>query len=396
MLSAPQRQRSLELVQQLMEIAGPSGHEQEVARFIRRHLAAAGVSPEQMVHDSAHRRCPVAESETGNLIVKLPGTHPAPRRLLMAHMDTVPICVGARPLVQDDVIVPQGPNTGLGADDRAGVAVVLFTALELLQNGLPHAPLTLLFTVQEEIGLQGARHLDPGLLDQPALAFNWDGGDPAKLTIGAIGGYRMTIDIRGKASHAGVAPEKGVSAVTAAGLAIARLHEAGLLGKIEQGSLQGTSNIGVIQGGTATNVVTDHVRLTAEVRSHQVETIDALVDHFQQAFTHAAQQVRSSDGDKASIEFEGDLNYQPFQMPIDSPSVQEAERVLTRLQLAPVHAVANGGLDANWMFRHGIPTVSLGCGQRNQHTTNEQLDIGQFHTACEIALRLAGGRQETS
>lgn len=389
MLSDSQKSRALDLVQALMAIPGASGNEDAVATFIRDELLKAGLPADCVMHDDAHLRCPLPKSTTGNLIVKLPGTQDRPHRLLMAHMDTVPICVGARPVLQGDRIVPQDKHTGLGADDRAGVATVLFAATELLSSGLDHGPLTLLFTVQEEIGLQGARNLELSKLGKPSLAFNWDGGNPAKLTIGAIGGYRMTIDVRGIASHAGVAPERGASAITAAGLAISKLHAAGLLGKIEHGTLHGTSNIGVIEGGNATNVVADHVQLRAEVRSHDKSTIDALVQKFEAAFTEAANEITNVDGQTASVTFDGDLNYEPFKMSADNPSVQMASHVLTQMGMEPVNAIANGGLDANWLFRHGIPAVSLGCGQHNQHMTSEMLDVSQFHTACEVALRIA-------
>lgn len=395
MLTASQKDRALQLVQDLMAIPGTSGEEAEVAARVRSELQSVGVPEDAITHDTAHSRCPIAHSTTGNLIVTLPGTQPGPRRLMMAHMDTVPICIGARPKIQKGTLVPEDAHTGLGADDRAGVATVLFAATEILAQQLPHGPLTLLFTVQEEIGLQGARYLEVEKLGNPSLAFNWDGGDPAKLTIGAIGGYRMTIDIRGVASHAGVAPEKGVSAITVAGIAIHDLHTQGLLGKISQGDHSGTSNIGVIQGGNATNVVADHVQLRAEVRSHDEATIEFLVERFQDAFRNAANQVVNTANQMADIEFEGDLNYRPFAMGVDTPSVQAGQEVLSGLGLSPVHAIANGGLDANWLFLHGIPTVSLGCGQKNQHMTSEMLDIEQFHTACEVALQIASGKGST-
>jgi len=343
MLSDSQKERALRLVQDLMAIPGASGDEAQVAAKIRDELLAVGVPGVAISHDTAHQRCPIPSSTTGNLIVSLPGNRPGARRMLMAHMDTVPICVGARPQLQAGMLVSQDAQTGLGADDRAGVATVLFAATELLAQNVPHGPLTLLFTVQEEIGLQGARHLEVDKLGNPELAFNWDGGNPAKLTIGAIGGYRMTIDIRGLASHAGVAPEKGISAITVAGIAINDLHQQGLLGKISQNNLEGTSNIGVIQGGNATNVVADHVQLRAEVRSHNEATIEVLVKRFHQAFRQAATGVRNSSDQVATVEINGDLNYQPFAMSAEEPSVQVASDVLTQLEMKPMHAIANGG-----------------------------------------------------
>ena len=125
--------------------------------------------------------------------------------------------------------MPADKHTALGADDRTGTAVLLVTALEILRRKLPHPPLTLLWTVQEELGLQGARFARLGMLGKPRMAFNFDGGSSEKLTIGATGGYRMDIRISGIASHAGVTPQKGVSAITIASLAIAGIPIASVL-----------------------------------------------------------------------------------------------------------------------------------------------------------------------
>ncbi|MEX0794973.1 MAG: M20/M25/M40 family metallo-hydrolase [Pirellulaceae bacterium] len=343
--------------------------------------------------DDAFRRCPIPTSKTGNLIIDLPGTIDGPRRMLMCHLDTVPICRGTIPKVRGGEIYSANPNTGLGADNRAGVAVVLSTALTLLRERVPHPPITLLFTVQEEIGLQGARAINPALLGEPALAFNWDGGDPFKVTVGAIGGYRMNVQIRGIASHAGVAPERGVSAIAIAGLAIAKLHQGKWLGKIKKRDFIGTSNIGVIQGGNATNVVTDSVHIRAEVRSHQLATIKELAQRFEAEFQAAAANVTNNEGISGKVEVNGNLEYEPFALTTEDPSWQAVNRVMEQLGHSPQVAIANGGLDANWMFRHGIPTVSLGCGQRNQHMTSERLVLDEYYQACEIALRLATLRE---
>ncbi len=142
------------------------------------------------------------------------------------------------------------------------------TALAILRHHLPHPPLTFFWPIQEEIGLYGARHADVKLLGNPKLAFNWDGGTAEKLSVGATGGYRMEIEVEGLASHAGSAPELGVSAIAIASLAISRLHEEGWHGQIVKGKRRGTSNVGVIRGGEATNVVTERVQLKAEARSH--------------------------------------------------------------------------------------------------------------------------------
>ena len=123
--------------------------------------------------------------------------------MLLAHMDTVPLCLGSKPVVKGQFVHSVARGSGLGADDRAGCAVVLTAALEILRQRLPHPPLVFFWPVQEEVGLYGARHANLALMARPKLAFNWDGGPAEKLTIGATGAYRMQITIRGLASHAG-------------------------------------------------------------------------------------------------------------------------------------------------------------------------------------------------
>ena len=176
--AGPDLARAQKLVLELMAIPGKSGEEAEVAQFIRQKLLAAGARPADIKTDDANKSTPL-KGNTGNLILKLPGTvKRAPRRMLSAHMDTVPICVGCQPVVQGEFVRSANPATGLGGDDRAGAATILTAALEILERKLPHPPLTFCWFIQEEIGLQGARHLQHSLLGKPAMAFNWDGGSP--------------------------------------------------------------------------------------------------------------------------------------------------------------------------------------------------------------------------
>jgi tripeptide aminopeptidase len=373
---------------ELMPIAGRSGEEGQVADFVRRKLVQAGAAQSALATDSAHRRTP-GGGQVGNLILKLPGTVRGPRRMLSAHLDTVPICLGSQPQRNGDLIRSANPNTGLGADDRAGVAVVLNTALEILEQRLPHPPLTFCWFVQEETGLHGSRCLTKSLLGKPAMAFNWDGGSPAKLTVGATGGYRLAIDIRGLASHAGNSPEWGVSAIAIAALAIADLHRGGWHGDVRKGRQRGTSNVGVIQGGDATNVVTDRVRIRAEARSHQSRFRQRIVAQIEKAFQAAAAEVKNAAGATGSVQIDGRLDYESYRLSDKEPCVRMAAEAVRAAGREPELAVTNGGLDANWLVRHGIPTVSLGCGQLHPHMTSEALLVPDFEDACRIALRLA-------
>lgn len=384
----PNLSRAFELVMQLMAIPGKTGQEQEVADCITKHLRDAGAPDSAIKTDNAHRRTPVP-GQLGNLALRLPGTTRAPRRLLSAHLDTVPICVGSQPVRKGNLVRSSNPKSGLGADNRAGCAVLLTAAIEILTRDLPHPPLTFCWFVQEETGLNGSRHLTKNLLANPKLAFNFDGGAPTKLTIGATGGYRMLIEIEGIASHAGGAPEAGVSAIAIASLAIADLQRNGWHGDINKDGKHGTSNVGYIFGGEATNVVTDHVALKAEARSHDPKFRKRIIREMEQAFQRAAKEVRNIDGVCGKVNIMGHLDYESFRLKTTEPCVEVAGQAIRSIGQEPQHAIANGGVDANWLTAHGIPAVTLGCGQKNQHMVSELLNVDEFESACRIGLRLA-------
>jgi tripeptide aminopeptidase len=378
------------IVLDLLSVPGVSGQEKAVAERIVKWLRGAGCPAAAIAFDKAHEKTPL-KGDCGNLIVQLPGTLPGPRRLLMAHMDTVPVCVGAKPVVAGKYVKSADPKTGLGGDDRAGVAVVLATALEVLRRKLPHPPLTFLFAIQEEVGLYGARFVKAADLGRPKLAFNFDGGAVEKVTVGATGGYRMDVTIEGIPAHAGVAPEKGVSAIAIAALAIADLVDQGLHGLVEKDGKRGTTNVGVIRAGAATNVVAESAALRAEARSHDPRFRERMVKAIEKAFTDAAKKVRSVDGRTGKVSFSGQLDYEAFRLEADEPCVVAAQAAVRAIGLVPRLEVSNGGLDANWMFANGVPTVTLGCGQMEIHTTNERLDLAAFEHACRAALLLATG-----
>lgn len=385
-MKSAEKKAAIELVMRLMAIPGKSCEESSIARAVMEELLAMGVPRTAMSFDTAHQSTPQS-GQVGNLIVKLPGRRDLPRMMLAAHLDTVPICVGCIPQRKGPVIVSANPKSGLGGDDRAGVAAVL-TALKGVLNFPNRPPITACFFVQEEIGLQGSRHVSINKLGHPSFALNFDGGNPYKLTLGATGGERMKIRLHGVPAHAGLAPEQGASAIQAAGLAIASLHRAKWLGAVRRGRRVGTSNIGVIQGGNATNVITEFVELAAEARSHDRSMRTEIADAIESAFQRAAGQVTTNSGVPVRAEVERHVDYESFRLPEDSPAVQITQQAIRSLGLDPELGVTNGGVDANWLVLHGIPTVTLGCGQRHVHTSNEQLDIADFLAACEIAQRV--------
>ncbi len=384
--------QAIERVLQLISIPGGSGHEASVAKFLNEQLVVAGVPESAIQTDTAHRRSP-AGGDTGNLIVRLKGTRKGPRRLLMAHMDTVPLAVGCVPVRDGDWIRPRSAATALGGDNRGGCAAILTAVLEILKQKLDYPPLTLLFTVQEETGLRGARFLVPSKLGKPELCFNWDGRQPASLINGAVGASNLLITINGIASHAGVHPEQGVNAAVAASMAIADLQENGWHGLVIKGRKRGTSNIGIVNGGDATNVVMPQITVQAEARSHDSTFRQRIVDEFRKAFEKAVRRLSATDGRTGSLSFVDDVRYSAFRLDPASPVIQAAASAANRLGIPHEVRVSDGGLDANWMAEHGFPAVTMGCGQHKIHTVDERLFIPEYLQACQMALVLATGSE---
>jgi tripeptide aminopeptidase len=371
---------------QLLEIPGPTGEEGAVADHVVHAALEAGVPAGCIRRDDAASRIPLP-CQCGNLIIVLPGTAPGPRRLLSAHLDTVPLARGARPVIEGERIVPAGP-TALGGDDRTGVAALLTALCELRRSGAPHPPLTFLFSVREESGLRGAAAVRPEDLAHPEMGFNFDGGSPEEVTIGATGAVRLDIEVRGIAAHAGVHPERGVSAIAIFAAAAARLERGGWLGLVQKPEGAGTSNIGVVQGGDATNVVTDWVHARAEARSHDPVFLRRLVEEYRRAFAEEASVPRSESGAGGEATLDTEESYASFRLSGDHPAVLAASDAIRAIGLAPRTRISNGGLDANQLTAKGIPTATLGCGQHEIHTVKEYVLIPEYLSACRIASQL--------
>jgi tripeptide aminopeptidase len=379
-------------VMKLMSIPGASGRERAAVEWVRAQLIKAGVKKSQISVDKAAKKSPFmsGRGNVGNLILKMPGALPGPRRLLMAHIDTVPLCEGSRPVRKGNRVRSAKKTTALGSDDRAGCSVILTAALEIMKHKLPHPPLTFMWTAQEEVGLYGARFCSLGKLGNPKLAFSWDGGMPDKLVIGATGGYSMSVIIHGVASHAGGSPEQGVSAAAILGLATADLQENGWHGLVMKNGVRGSSNIGVVKGGDATNVVMDRLVVEAEARAHDGKLRRRIVAAYRKAFETAARKVKSSLGKPGRIDFKATLKYEAFRLNAKEPCVIEARGATRRVVgVEPELTVINGGLDANWMSARGLPTVTLGVGMTDAHKVNETLYVREHLDACRVALLLA-------
>jgi tripeptide aminopeptidase len=392
----PDKSFATDLLMRFLAVEGVTGQEKNIGREITAALKEVGVSPRHIKHDDANERIPLP-TQTGNLIAELPGTVDGPRLLFMTHMDTVPLCAGAVPVKKGNRIVPKG-TTALGGDNRTGCAVLVNLAATLIKEKLPHPPLTLLFTVREESGLFGARYIDPAVLKNPVMAFNFDGRSASDITIGAVGADRWEVDIHGKASHAGVYPDRGISATMIAALAMAEVYRGGWFGKVVKEGRAGTSNVGPFgdangkAAGEATNVVTDFVHIKGESRSHDTKFFREITNAYKDAFAKAVGQVTDHEGKTGKVKFTTRTDYYPFRIKDSAPVVLRAKEAVKAIGRAPSTKVTNGGLDANWMVKHGIPTVTFGAGQNDIHTVNEWVDVPEFLEGCRLAVELASPR----
>ncbi len=389
-------QAAISRLMRFLAVEGVTGREKKIGLEIMAALKEVGVPAKAMRLDDANTRIPLP-TETGNLIVDLAGRGKLgnqDRLLFMTHMDTVPLCAGAKPKRQGRKIVNEA-KTALGGDNRTGCAVLVSLAAELAKHKLDHPPLTLMFCVREESGLWGARHVDPADLGPVKMAFNYDGRAASDVVVGAVGADRWEVEIFGRASHAGGAPERGISATMIMSLALADVQADGWFGKVVKGDRQGTSNIGPVTGGEgrpagdATNVVTDYVHVKGESRSHDAKFFKEITAAYKSAFERAAAKVTNSDGKAGRVKFKTHTDYHPFRLKETLPVVKRAIAAVSADGTKPNVRATNGGLDANWMVRHGIPTVTLGAGQNEAHTIDEWINLDEFEQACRLAVRLA-------
>jgi len=379
--------RAMEHLMDLLAIEGPTGRETQVAAAITRKLIEAGCRKSWIRTDDAHRRLGDGY-ETGNLIVRLPGTiRTAPRIMFSAHMDTVPLCRGAIPQIRGGRVVSKS-DTGLGGDDRSGCAAMVTLAETLLKNKVPHPPITLLFPIAEENGLHGSRMVRFEDLGNPVMGFNLDGQEPNEIVIGAMSSVRWQAEITGISTHAGLAPHKGVSAGLIASRAMARIAQEGYFGRIEKGHRKGTSNLGTMHGGEANNQVMDNAVLTGECRSHSPAFLDQIVRVYRKSFEQAALSVTNDAGRTGSVEFSVISDYRAFRLKKTETCVRIAREAVESLGLAPNPLVMDAGLDANNFNEKGLPTVTLGTGSHRFHQVDEYVEIQEYLTACRVLLAI--------
>ena len=292
----------------------------------------------------------------GNLIARIPakGSDKTEPLLLAAHADTVKPGQGIRPVVEDGVIRSAG-ETILGADDKAGIAEIF----EAVSTAAKRPPVEILITRGEEVGLLGAKNLDTSLVSAK-IGFVVDGEDAGTIVIGGPTHISLDIEIIGRAAHAGMEPEKGISAIRVASVAISRMP----LGRIDE---ETTANIGTIHGGMIRNGIPERVTIQAECRSLNDAKAMRQAEAMRKAFEAAAREAG------ARVEINTDLEYRASRTPEDAPAVRLAQEAIRAAGLTPRLEVITGGTDALVLTGRGIDAVVLGYGGSAAHTTQEQV-----------------------
>ncbi|HKM07913.1 MAG TPA: M20/M25/M40 family metallo-hydrolase [Sphaerochaeta sp.] len=348
-------ERLVELFLSLVAIDSPSGEEQLLRSHVLGLLKMQGIAYQQ--------------DHFGNVLAFV-NCKENPPVTFGCHLDTVPIAVGVKASIDDGIIHSDG-TTALGADDKIGVAL----ALLLAENKHLYGPFGILFTVEEERGVLGAKHLGPSLLGQLQQVFVFDTGRPVgTVIIQAPSKLDIHLTFIGKAAHAGVSPELGVSAISLASKAIDSMR----LLRIDDKT---TANIGSIHGGESTNVVCDRVEVHMEIRSLEQELAKKQLEEVRSCCAEACRQV----GGQFTLESE--VSYEGYRIE-RSEALFRFKEACAQINL-PMHAIpTGGGSDVNILRGKGLDAVLLGCGYEKAHSTEERIAINEIEKMERVAKEL--------
>jgi tripeptide aminopeptidase len=365
------------LLLELVQIDSHSRKEREVAQRIKQYCEELGAEVE--IDDAGEK----VGGNTGNVIARFKGTIPGAEPIMMsAHMDTVVPGEGVKPIIEGDIIRTDG-TTVLGGDDKSGCAVIIETIRSLQEQNIPHTPIEAIFSICEEVGLLGAKNVDVSKI-KSKYGIVFDSDDPGFLFTRGPSADHLEIEVFGLESHAGVAPEEGISAIKIASEAIAGMK----LGRIDE---ETTANIGVIEGGKATNIVTNYVNLKGEARSLEDSKLEEQTKHMVQRFEDAAAKYEVTvEGrtTKGRIKAHVSREYSAMDVSDDSHVVQLVKTAAARLGKEVKTLASGGGCDANIFNKKGIECANLGTGMRAIHTVNEWLDVKDMYASASMTLEI--------
>lgn len=362
------KERLLNRFLEYVQIDSPTKNEKQFADFLKKEMESIGL---EVVMDDAGEK---VGSNAGNLIGKLKGTTDGKTILFSSHMDTVSPGVGIKPQIKDGIIYSDG-TTVLGGDDKAGIAAVMEALETIKEEKIPHGDIEVVFTIHEEGGLYGSKNLDYDKIDAK-LGFVLDSsGSPGEIIVQGPAQNKINAVFIGKEAHAGVAPEKGISAIQMACEAISNMK----LLRIDE---ETTANIGHISGGKATNIVTKEVKIEAEVRSLKDDKLKKQTDHIIKCCKDAAEKF----GGKIEIELK--KAYGAFKVDKDHDIVKNVKKACENLGLKHYTVKSGGGSDTNIFNANGIAAVNLGIGENAPHTLKEHLHVKDLENAAKLALEI--------
>ena len=362
---------------ELCAIPSPSGRERAVADRVGAYLSALELEWDE--DDTAA----VLEGDAGSIFCRLPATNGGGTPLfLCAHTDTVPPEGPIQPVV-DEGIVRSGAGTILGSDNKAAVVVMLEAVRRILDEQRPHAGIELVFTPQEEVSLRGAAAFDQTRL-VAETGFVYDQGAAiGEIVLGSPHGRLLDFRFRGRAAHAGMAPEEGRSAVAAAARAIADFR----LGRVDE---ETSANVGVITGGTARNVVPEWCSFQAEVRSQDERKATELVREMLETAAYAASLA------DCAVESEVRPSFPGYRFRESDPIVRLAADALSACGFEPSYALSGGGADANVFNARGLSCLNLANGMMEIHTPDEHIAVADLEAMVEVTLALVERAAATS
>ncbi|MFL5967740.1 MAG: M20/M25/M40 family metallo-hydrolase [Gaiellaceae bacterium] len=360
----------VDLFTELAALPSPPGEERAVADVVARYLRDLGLDVDE---DDAGAK---VGSTIGNLYCRLGGNDNGDGIpvFLCAHLDTVPPTGPINPVVEDGVVRNSG-GTILGADNKSAVAVMLEATRRVLAENRPHAGLELLFTPKEEVGLLGAGAFEHDRL-QARVGYVYDqAAEIGEVILGAPYSHSMEVRFHGRAAHAGMYPEDGRSAIAAAAKAIADLR----LGRLDE---ETTANVGVINGGTAGNIVPEWCTFLAEARSHDERKLREVVQEMLDAIAFAG------GLEDCEVETEVHKSYSGYRFKREDDVVQIAHAGLERAGFTPTYALSGGGADANVFNERGLRCLNLANGMLDIHTPDERIAVEDLERMVDVTLAL--------
>jgi len=324
------------------------------------------------------------DGNSGNLIVRFPGVASGPALMFCAHMDTVEPGENVQPVVKNGVFKSDG-TTILGGDDKSGIAVLIECMRILKEQRVAHGPIELVFTVGEEVGLLGAKNLQYEHISAK-YGYVLDVKDPDIIITHAPSTIKFVITITGKDAHSGLEPEKGINSIHLASKAIAQLP----VGRVDH---ETTLNVGLIEGGVATNIVPRTATIQGEARSHDDNKLKCLTQKIVDTFESIIQECpKFEDPDNGrilpDIEIQILEEFQATRISDDHPVVQIAREAASCLNRHLNVSHSGGASDANIFYQNGIITGVLGTGMTDIHTVNESIQLNDMFRTVELILTI--------